>query len=96
MKKLFTIFIDFEDHLVGIHQVESDTANNALLDALKNNQSLEYHDRDLLIKSLQPLIKFNDDKGLWSYYFNPDVRIVPEDRNLVLGGHIVQTDSQAS
>ncbi len=94
--KLFTIFLSFSDHLVSIGQYEADTPEDSLKQFINATEALEGYDRNLLLKSIMPLVHIAHDKGIWSFNFDPDLMEIkwPDD-NPVLGGHIVQTDRNA-
>lgn len=94
--KLFTIFLNFSDHLVGIGQYEAETPEESLRQFLSSTEALEGYNRDLLLKSLMPLIHIAQERGIWTFFFDPDFRETKwAEANPVLGGHIVQTDSNA-
>jgi hypothetical protein len=100
MKKLYSVFISFSDHLVGIGQYQAETPIEALQEFIKTNESLEGYDRSFLMQCIHPesLIHTAEIKGIWGILFsNVDLRLStkwPND-NAVLGGHIVQTDPDA-
>lgn len=95
MKKLFTVFVSFEDHLVGVQQIEAESAMEALKESLSTSEAYEGYDREVLIKSIIPLIHYADNKGLWGFGFDPDANLSGEEGNPVLGGYVVQTDINA-
>lgn len=92
MNKLFTVLITFSDHLVGVGQYQVETPLDALKNLIKLSESLKGYDRDLLIKSIMPLVHYADMKGVWGFHFNPELNFAGPDDNPVLGGEIIQTD----
>jgi hypothetical protein len=94
--KLFTIFLTFSNHETGIGQHEADTPEEVLKKFILTTEALEGYDRQQLQKSIMPLIQIAHDKGVWSFYFDPELMktVWPND-NAILGGHIVQTDPSA-
>ena len=92
MNKLFTITISFSDHLVGIVQCEVETPLAALKNFIKLSESLEGYDRDLLIKSIMPLVHYAGYKGVWGFHFDPELEFAGPGGNHILGGQIIQTD----
>lgn len=92
MKNLYTVFITFQDHLVGIQQIKAESALEALQQSLRTSEAYEGYDRELLVKSILRVIHIAGNKGLWSIIFNPDADLKGPEDNPILGGHIVQTD----
>lgn len=94
--KLFTVFLIFSDHTNGIGQYTTNNPEDALREFIHSNESLIDYDRELLLKSTMSMIHVADNKGIWLFTFDPDLMEIdwPGD-NPVLGGHIIQTDSEA-
>jgi hypothetical protein len=94
--KLFTIFLSFSDHEIGIGQYEAATPEESLKQFISSTEALEGYDRKQLLNSIMPLVHIAHDKGIWSFHFDPNLTKVewPSD-NAVLGGQIVQTDPNA-
>lgn len=96
MEKVFTVFLTFSDHTVGIGQYKVGGAEDALKEFIHSNESLQDYDRDLLLKSTMPLTQLANERGVWIFHFDPDLMEIDWPyENPVLGGHIVQTDSNA-
>lgn len=95
-EKLFTIFLTFSDHTVGIGQYRTATAEDALNQFLQTSEALAEYDRGLLLKAIIPFTQLANEKGVWLFHFDPDlIEIEWPGENAVLGGHIVQTDDNA-
>ena len=62
---LYTVLINFADHIVGIGQYETETPEKALELFVQENESLENYDRERLMKAINPLIHIRDFKGFW-------------------------------
>ncbi len=93
MKNMYTILINFSDHLIGIGQYESESPEVALKDFINSHESLDGYDRVLLANSIMPLLKPNKIKGVWSFHFNPELMTMEwYENNAVLGGHIIQSE----
>ena len=93
---LYTVFLSFSDHLLGVGQYEVPSAEDAVKKFIQTNESLDGYDRDLLHKSLMSLLHLADNKGIWMFTFDPDMTDIEwPGENAVLGGHIVQTDKIA-
>ncbi len=95
MKNLFTILLSFSDHLVGIGQYNEETALDALKSFIASSEALEGYDRELLVKSIIPLVHYKNDKGVWGFNFDPEQDFSGTNDNPVLGGTIIQTDPKA-
>ena len=96
-EKLFTVLLGFSDHASGIGQYKAESPERALEQFIKSSESLEDYDRGLLQKSILPLIHLANEKGVWLFTFDPDLTEIewPGD-NPVLGGQIIQTDTDAT
>lgn len=94
--KLFTVFMNFHDGVLGVGQYSTVTAEEAVREFILNSEALEHYDRELLVKSLGSLMHVAKEKGIWLFTFDPDIfsQEWPDD-NPVLGGHVVQTDDEA-
>ncbi len=67
MKRLFTVIVSFSDHLVGIEQYEEETPLDALKKLIATSEALVGYDRDLLSKSIMPLLHYKVGKGIWGF-----------------------------
>jgi len=95
-EKLFTIFLIFSDHAVGIAQYKVETPEDAAKQFIRASESLEEYDRSLLLRSLMPLTQLANEKGVWLFHFDPDLMEIEwPGENAALGGYIVQTDDNA-
>lgn len=99
MSKLFTVFLNFQDRVVGIGQFESDSPINVLSSFIKKSESLNEYDRDYLLSLVKPecFTQLKSDRGVWLFNFSaPDYfsRKWPNN-NMVYGGYIVQTDPES-
>ncbi len=95
MRNLFTVLVSFEDHLVGVQQVEAVSPMEALKESLNTSEAFEGYDREVLIKSITPFIHYADNKGVWGFGFDQSANVSGEEGNPVLGGNVVQTDINA-
>lgn len=95
MKNLYTIILSFSDHLKGIGQYEAEDALGALKEFIETNESLDTYNRVQIKRSIMPLIHYVDNKGLWTFHFNPEFNLNNEEDNPILGGSIIQTDPSA-
>lgn len=95
MKYLFTVIIDFSDHLKGVQQIEAETPLEAIQISLRTSEAYEGYDRELLVKSILRLIHYAEVKGIWGIVFNPEADLSGEEDNPILGGYAIQTDSKA-
>lgn len=96
-EKLFTVFLTFSDHTVGIGQCATELPEEALKDFIQTSESLANYDRSLLLKSVLPLTHIAKEKGIWLFTFDPYLTEFEwPGNNAVLGGYIVQTDNTAS
>ena len=93
-KKLYTLLINFADHIVGVGQYQAETPERALELFVQENELLEGYDREKLMRAINPLLPIRDIKGFWIASFS-ETNIGGENDNPVLGGHVVQADPEA-
>ena len=98
---LYTVIVDFEDRTNGIQQYEAETPEQALLEFIKQAESLEDYNRQGILSALssrrenQKLLIHvaNDLHGFWIIDFGLDLNDV-EEFSSILGGYVIQTDKE--